>query len=426
MNGSLLGAAESIASLGCRSSERLSEDGSDDAPGYISFSAQDWWYHNRAHSDFQLMRRIARRRKVLFVNSITMRMPLPGRSTMAMRRLRRKLASMAKVIRRPDPDVPGFYVFTPLIVPLYGFSWSRAANASLVRRQVELAARAIGIRGAPVVVVTIPTAWDVVRRMERRRLVYNRSDKHSAMPEADQPYIAGMESKLLAESDAVLYVSRALMADEAGETRERAYFLDHGVDLDHFAPRPAADEPPDLARIPRPRIGFFGGFDDYIVDFELLEQLAVELPDAHLVLIGDATCSMARLQALPNVHWLGFRPYEDIPRYGSGFDIGLMPWLHNEWITYCNPIKLKEYLALGLPVVSTDFPEAHRYAEWIDIAADREDFVRRVKASLVRSGSGDRARAAVAGSGWDKKVEEVMALCEGPGSPSPPLAGPSN
>lgn len=406
--------------------ELLAGSPAEDVPGYVCFSAQDWWYHNRAHSDFQLMRGVARHRKVLFVNSITMRMPLPGRSTMAMRRLRRKLASMAKLLRRPVPDLPGFHVFTPLIVPFYGFPWARAANAALVRYQVKLAARAIGIRGKPVVVVTIPTAWDVVRDMARSRLVYNRSDKHSSFTEIDQGYIAGLESNLLSTADAVLYVSRSLMAEESHQTGGRAYFLDHGVDLDHFTPRGAAEEPPDLAPIPHPRVGFFGGFDDYVVDFGLLVKLAEELPDAHLVLIGDATCSMERFDRLPNVHWLGFRPYEEIPSYGSGFDVAIMPWLENEWITHCNPIKLKEYLALGLPVVSTDFPEVHHYADWVSIARDADDFVRRVRASLARNASPGTARAAVGRSGWDSKVEELIRLCETPEAspPQEPTPGP--
>ena len=87
------------------------------------------------------------------------------------------------------------------------------------------------------------------------------------------------------------------------------------------------------------------------------------------MLIGDATCSMERYAKYPNVHWLDFRPYEQIPGYGSGFDVALMPWLDNDWIKHANPIKMKEYLALGLAVVSTDFPEVDRYA---DVDPDRQ------------------------------------------------------
>jgi GT2 family glycosyltransferase/glycosyltransferase involved in cell wall biosynthesis len=385
----------------------------DSTPGYVCFSAQDWWYHNRAHSDFQLMRRVAENRTVLFVNSIGMRMPLPGRSPGALRRIVRKAASMARRLQTPLPDVPGFHVLTPVLLPFYGSPVGRAINAWAVRAQVARAERSLGI-DRPLIVATIPTAWEVVRRLPHRSLVFNRSDKHSAFDEVDRAYIGSLEQALLEEADHVLYVSHELLAEEADTAGDRAYFLDHGVDLELFRPRPAAEEPQDLRDIPHPRIGFFGGFDDYIIDFDLLERLARELPGAHLVLIGDATCPMTRFDGLPNVHWLGHRPYEDIPRYGSGFDVALMPWLDNEWIRHSNPIKLKEYLALGLPVVSTDFPEAHHHTPWISIATGPDDFVDRVRAALDDHDDVARARrrASVTGDSWDVRSRELMQVCE--------------
>ena len=385
----------------------------DSTPGYVCFSAQDWWYHNRAHSDFQLMRRVAESRTVLFVNSIGMRMPLPGRSPGALRRIVRKAASMARRLQAPLPDVPGFHVLTPVLLPFYGSPLGRAVNAWAVRAQVARAERSLGI-DRPLVVATIPTAWEVVRRLPHRSLVFNRSDKHSAFDEVDRAYIGSLEQALLEEADHVLYVSHELLAEEADTAGDRAHFLDHGVDLELFRPRSAAEEPEDLRDIPHPRIGFFGGFDDYIIDFDLLERLARELPDAHLVLIGDATCPMTRFESLPNVHWLGHRPYEDIPRYGSGFDVALMPWLDNEWIRHSNPIKLKEYLALGLPVVSTDFPEAHHHTPWITIAAGPDDFVVQVRAALDDHDdvAQARRRASVTGDSWDVRSRELMRVCE--------------
>jgi GT2 family glycosyltransferase/glycosyltransferase involved in cell wall biosynthesis len=383
--------------------------------GFICFSAQDWWYHNRAHSDFQLMRQVARHRNVLVVNSIGMRMPMPGRSTMPLRRILRKARSMTKLLRRPLPELPGFHVMTPLIVPFYGSPRARELNARLVRAQVRLAARHLGIDD-PTYFVTIPTAWEVLRELPRRRLIYNRSDKHSAFSEIDPLYIRRLEQALLRESDLVCYVSRSLLAEEAELTGERAVFLDHGVDPDHFRPRPGEAEPSDLRDIPRPRLGFFGNLDDYLVDFALLEQLALDLPAAQLVLIGDvtATDAMDRLEALPNVHRLGFKPYEEIPRYGSGFDVGLMPWRDTEWIRHSNPIKLKEYLALGLPVVTTAFAEAWTYRDWLRIARSRQEFVELVRQTLADGGVGGPAerRAAIAGAGWGRKAGYLIELVE--------------
>lgn len=393
--------------------------------GWVCFAGQDWWYHNRAHSDVQLMLRMARQRRVLLVNSIGMRMPLPGRSTQPLRRIARKAASVAKLLRRPVPELPDFHVMTPLVVPFYGSPVARRINASLVRVQVQAALRYLRIRN-PYCFVTIPTAWDVVRALPHRRLVFNRSDKHSLFPDANQAHIRPLEDALLRAADLVLYVSRALMAEEAHLVGTRGVFLDHGVDLQHFRRRPPTEELPDLRDIPRPRLGFFGALDQDLVDLELLERVARTLPDTQLVLVGPAACSLRRLESLPNVHWLGARPYEEVPRYGSGFDVALMPRRPSEWVHYCNPIKLKEYLALGLPIVTSDFPEAHAYGAVLRIARDHDDFVEQVRRTLDDGGPADPAarRAEVASASWDRRAQRLLALAEqasGGTTPQPSL-----
>jgi GT2 family glycosyltransferase/glycosyltransferase involved in cell wall biosynthesis len=381
------------------------------APAYVCFSAQDFWYHNRAHSDIQLMRNVAATRRVLFVNSISMRMPMPGRSTKAFRRIWRKAKSMAKLVRRPLPELPNFYVMTPVTIPLYGSALARRLNAVLVRMQVRQVERFLGMKDVAYT-VTIPTAWDVVRPMARRCLIYNRSDLHSSFPEADRTLIGGYETELLRYSDHICYVSRALMQAERPLTSNRAVFLDHGVDLDNFRAVPYEAQPADVRDLPHPRIGFFGGLDDYIIDFDLLERVAREFPEAALVLVGDATCSMRRFEQLPNVHWLGFRPYEQIPAYGSSFDVALMPWLQNEWIHHSNPIKLKEYLALGLPVVTVDFPEARHYVERLVIAADGATFIDAIRQMLTTPPDRETQRASVLTMSWAHKAATLIELCE--------------
>lgn len=384
-------------------------------PGWICFSGQDWWYHNRAHSDFQLLTRVARQRKVLFVNSIGMRMPTPGRSTQVTRRIFRKAMSVARFLKQPLPDTPNFYVLTPLILPFYGSRLMRALNARVVREQVRMAARRIGINPDDAVIfVTVPTAADVVRGWPRRSLVANRSDLHSAFEETDQALIRGFETELVSKSDVALYTSHSLLRTEGSLAGERAIFLDHGVDYDRFAS--ATGKPhPDLADIPRPIVGFFGGLDDYVVDLALLRKVAEDLPDCSIVLIGDATCPIDDIVSLPNVHWLGFRPYEEIPSYGAGFDVALMPWLRNDWIQQCNPIKMKEYLAIGQPVVSTSFPEVRFYSETIAIADNHDHFVQLIRDALDGGAVGtiESRKARVKGITWDRQAEQLVALGDG-------------
>lgn len=385
-------------------------------PPYVCFAGVDWWYSNRAHSDFQLMTRVARDTRVLFVNSIGVRMPRPGRSTHSAQRIARKMVSTLRFLRRPVEELPMFSVLSPIVLPFYGTSWGRRINASLVRAQLRTVMALLGMSD-PVFVATLPTAWPVLAPLPRRSLVVNKADKYSSWAEVDRRYIAGLEDTLLGEADRVMYVSRAMMASDQPLVGGRAVFLDHGVDLEHFERCPPEEIPSDLASIPGPRLGFFGSIDDYKVDFELLEQLARELPETSVVLIGDATCSMERLSEIPNVHWLGPRPYEQIPRYGSGFDVGLMPYLDNEWIRNSNPIKLKEYLALGLPSVCSPLPEARYYEPLVHVAADRDDFVRAVRVALDEAARDDHQvretrRAAVSDCSWDACARTLTGVAE--------------
>ncbi len=350
----------------------------------------------------------------MFINSIGMRMPIPGRTTQATRRILRKARSVLRSLSQPLPDTPDFHVLTPLILPFYGSAALRALNASLVRSQVRLAARRLGMDlDDAVFLVTIPTAWDVVRPLARRSLLANRSDLHSAFEETDQDLIRQLECDLLLHSDLVLYTSHSLMDTEHALSGDRAVFFDHGVDFERFS-SVGDSVHGELDDIPHPIVGFFGGIDDYVVDLPLLERVAKELPDCSLVLIGDATCPIDDLVSLPNVHWFGFRPYEDIPSYGAGFDVALMPWLRNEWIQHSNPIKLKEYLALGLPTVSTDFPEVHYYSDSIAVASNHDHFVKLIREALDGKavGTPQSRRARVQGVTWDRQAEELIVLGE--------------
>ncbi len=381
------------------------------SPDIICFCGQDWWYHNRAHSDFQLMTRAAGHRKVLLVNSIGMRMPMPGKSPMPFRRIWRKLKSMLRTASQPLPERPDYTVMTPILFPFYSSEKARAFNSWFIRFQVARQARKLGIKN-PHIIVTVPTAWEVAKEMPHSSLVYNRSDKHSEFGEADNNLIVGLEKSLMTKSDAVLYCSRSLLGAEKHLTGDKAIFLDHGVDTKHFAPRPHTGLLTDLGA-KRPIVGFFGGLDDYVVDFDLLEKVAVERPQYTLVLIGDATLPMDRLTRCPNVRHLGFKPYTEIPSLGADFDVSIMPWLDNDWIKSCNPIKMKEYLSLGQEVVTTYFPESDYYTDYLHIARTYDEFLEKIDDVLSgKTAPGDR-QALLGKATWDDRANELLAILDG-------------
>lgn len=382
--------------------------------GFVLFSAQDYWYHNRAHSDIQLARALSESFPVLLINSIGMRMPTPSRSSQVWRRILRKSRSISRALRTPEAAHPNLHVLSPISIPSYGSAVIRAVNAWFVRLQVVAALRWLGIR-RPHILVTIPTAWNVIGPMQKASMIVNRSDKYSAFPEADTAVIESFERELLAHADGAMYVSHDLMEEERALVRSgEVIFLGHGVDFDRFASIQPSDMPSDIADLEGPRIGFFGGLHDYVVDFDLLERIAREFPHANLVLVGAATADMTRLTAHPNVRWLGARPYVNIPSYGIGFDVAIMPWLQSDWIQHCNPIKTKEYLALGVPVVSMFYPEAKYVEDVIAIATDHDQFIRLIREALDGFGVGSpqERRNKVRGDSWQGRARIISNIAE--------------
>jgi glycosyltransferase involved in cell wall biosynthesis len=379
------------------------------AISYIGFTGVDWWYHNRAHSELQLLTRLARDHKVLIVNSIGMRMPLPGRTSRPIYKIWRKLKSLARLLKQPDPGLPNLYVYSPIPWPFYGSEATRRFGASFVRAQVSMAARIADIHN-PAIFATTPLAWPVIARMKRQCLIYNRSDKHSLFKEANTAVIKDLEEDLLASADVTLYANKALLAEEQMLTKGRAIHLDHGVDSQLFDYSAVLEAPADLARIPKPVIGFFGNLRSYVVDFSLIAQIAQDIPEAQIVLIGDLQDSVAELKGLKNIHLLGKKLYSEIPSYGAFFDVSVVPYQNNEWVRYSNPIKLKEYLALGLTIVSSDYPAAHNYGDRIRIAANGDEMVndiRRCLAHPIGPGDRQRLRASVVDQTWDERTQRL-------------------
>ena len=382
-------------------------------PAFVCMAGVDWWYMSHAHSEIQLMSRVARSRRVLFVNSIGMRMPSPSTTTEPSRRIWNKIKSIGHLVQRPMPERPNFWVFSPLSLPFFRSSRGRAINSALVRFQLRVVLFALRMP-TPVFIVTLPTAWEVIRHLPRRALIVNKADKFSSQHDVDQAYVAGLEHELLEAADQVCYVSRTLMSEDEAVVGTRGVFLDHGVAIETFTRAGSESIPEDLMTLPRPVIGYFGNLAGHRIDVELLARIASEFPDASLVLIGDIAPAMSRIATLPNVHLLGSRPYDQIPAYGSGFDVAIMPYVQSEWIRNSNPIKMKEYLALGLPIVSTSIPEVSKYTDWLFMTDNDDEFIEKLGLALRGDAPSDPAgrRAAVAEFSWETRADLMIAMAE--------------
>ncbi len=369
--------------------------------GIVCFGGEDWWYHNRGHYDMQMMRRFSRALPVLYVNSIGMRMPSPREGRMFLSRIRRKLRS----IRRGRVAVShGFTVMSPVSIPT---RMGMAATRPLLSHMASSAARKQRIR-SPLVWIGCPTAAEIVDSMSPAAVVYQRTDRFEAFGGVDADRIARYDTWLKARADLTVFCSSRLFELESGDCRN-ACFADHGVDFNRFvdASRSVSRCPDNIAVLPRPRIGFVGGIDAHAFDPKLFTAVAKQLPDIHFVLVG--ACSLpAGWCNLPNVSLLGQRPFDEVPDYLAACDVLIMPWNDSPWIEGCNPVKLKEYLAAGRPVVTTDFPELRRYEGLVRISGDAAAFARDIDASLRDVFDARPGRDRVRSESWTSKAQTVL------------------
>lgn len=369
--------------------------------GVICFGGGDWWYHNRGHYDMQMMRELSRRVPVLYVNSIGIRVPRPSEGLMFFRRVVRKLRSVARGHVRVHER---FAVLSPVMIP---GRMGMALSKNILPRQILHAAHRMGIR-RPLVWVTCPPGAEFVDRLGPAGVVYQRTDRWEAFPEADAEQIVGFHRKLQKRADLTLFCASLLHEEEATRCRKAAY-VDHGVDYDAFAAagRGEAGEPPDVQGLPRPRVGFIGGIDALTFDPSLFVEVARSSPDLQFVLVG--ACSLPEGWAdLPNVALLGQRAYEQVAAYMAACDVLIMPWNKSEWIRACNPVKLKEYLAVGRPVVTTPFHELVRYQGFVSIASGAAEFAAAIRDQLANPPDPARLRARVREETWEAKAANVL------------------
>jgi len=368
----------------------------------LCFGGEDWWYHNHGHIDMQLMKRFSASVPVLYVNSIVMRKFNVGEGRMFFTRLARKARS---IFHGAKEVTPGFHVYSPASLPVHHISWARPLNKLAVKTQVRIAMGAAGIR-RPLVWVACPAACDIALELRSGPLVYQRTDRYEEYPGVDRAQIERYDRALKAAADVTVYVNRKLMAQEALQCT-KAIFLDHGVDYDLFAS--AADQPSTPAEVgglKHPIIGYFGDIDAHIVDVEMLEELTALLPEMSFVFVGTSTTDTGPLAKRPNVTMIPRKPYDVVPQYGKCFDVAIMPWRRNEWIDSCNPIKLKEYLALGKAVVSTPFSELDYYDGVVERAQGAAEFAEAIRKAIAED-SDERIEARkrrVADITWDSRA----------------------
>jgi glycosyltransferase involved in cell wall biosynthesis len=319
-------------------------------------------------SKHHVMKHFSRTSNVLWVEAAGMRAP---QFSSAYDRSRLWLKAK-KMFRHSREVADRIHVLSPPAIPYPHLSFARLANAALYRYALRRETRHLGFTGRPLMCVFVPQTAPYIRRIPRRFMIYYCVDKWSAFEGFNAAAMERAEAELCRTSDLVL-ASAEDLADRCRQYSTNVHYIPHGVDHSHFARALGAGPiPDDLKSIPEPRVGFFGLIHEW-VDTELIGQLADALPFS-FVLIGSAKGDVSALERRKNVFILGRRNYAVLPDYCRGFQAAIVPFRVNDLTASVNPIKLREYAAAGLPVVSTALPEVLKCANIARAVTSFEDW----------------------------------------------------
>ncbi len=357
-------------------------------------------------SKTHLMRVLSKDNRILWINAIANRMPTT--STKDVSRIYKKLRAFAEPVREVEPNI---FVLNPLAFPSYGNETILKVNRSFLASQVRKAMRGLGFENV-VNMVFNPAAGMIAGRLGETELIYYCVDEYTAFTGASNG-LRAIENDLFRKADIVI-VSAERLFESKKDFNPNTFVIRHGTDWRHFrtALDPNLEIPADITDLPRPIIGFHGLLADW-VDYDLIKKTAERYPQGSVVLIGkiavDAEQKVKVLDNVPNVHFLGRKPYAELPAYCKAFDVALNPFAINELTLAANPLKVREYLAAGLPVVSTDIPEVRVLDDCL-VGIDHQDFLEKVDKALSHPKTRESVSDAIAHESWEAKVDELREI----------------
>jgi glycosyltransferase involved in cell wall biosynthesis len=371
-------------------------------PDGIIYFGNDWFAENRT-SSHHIAARLAQKAPLLYVETPGLRSP--NASGRDLKKIWRKLWRTQQPPQQVGeqmwvmtmPQIP--FRRLPLVARL-----NRLAGGYLVRR----AARRLGWR-KPISWFVVPHPGGLAHKLGDDFAVYYCIDDYAGLPGVDRAEVTKMDHGLTEKADLVFVVSTPLL--EARKKLNSSTVLSpHGVDFDHF--RKASDPHTVVAEgarsLPQPVIGYFGSIGGW-VDVDLLVHVAKAKPEWTLLLIGLVSVDVQALKDCPNVVFAGVQSYSKLPEWAKKFDVAILPYQLNQGSISANPLKLREYLATGKPVVASSTPEVDKFARVVSIARGSQEFIAKIEEALTMDSAASKAARMeeVRLCTWDARAKEV-------------------
>lgn len=277
--------------------------------------------------------------------------------------------------------------------------------------------------GAPdLMVLDGPVAAPLFRLLRPKRSVLRVLDRFTGFASTTPALLEALQ-KLALDVDLVTYSARDLAEDASALGARKTIHIGNGADVAPFAVvRP---QPLEYEAIPAPRVVYVGTMAEWF-DYELVAEAARRRPHQSYVLIGPADVAHRRLPQLPNLHLLGAKVWNDLPGYLQQAQVGIVPFdvnNHRELVRGVNPLKLYEYAAAGLPVVSVHWPELERLAAPITLAKGTDEFVAGIDRAIADPTSPDMLRSFAWQHDWNSILDLMLMHVDPSNDPAVSMRG---
>jgi len=376
----------------------------------LLFSTADWdtpYWTNKQHTSVQLSKMGYR---ILYIESIGLRSP-----RMDVRDLKRISRRLIRGLMPPKQMLRNVWVLSPLTIPFMQASrLVQKINQQILKSSIRRFMVAHRFH-APLIWTYHPFVASAIEIADRGPIVYHCVDDLSSVPGIDKCNYNSVERQLLEKCNFVFVTSVALKA-KCDPYNANVHFFPNVVDIGHFSKAHIGSSqlPDDMTNIPYPRIGYVGALSDFKIDFALILIVVQARTDWNWVFIGaereGQRCPIVQeLRSLKNVHFLGDKPYAELPDYLCRLDVGVIPSLLNEYTKSMFPMKYFEYLAGGVPVVSTPLEFTKTYNDGLLVAENPSGFEVAIEAQIKRGRlSKSESEKMVAENTWEGRQRKMM------------------
>ena len=380
----------------------------------VYFGPEKWdgLWRNR----HQLMSRFAQSNKVLYVEP-----------KIYLQKVRRQLGTgniqwqdfkQNRVTRAGD----NLYIYhNPAFIPISGrypldritwFFWKKLLRSTMQKLGFD----------EPIIWLSKPSMVNLIGAFDEKLTIYHVVDEYLSYCRDDvraRMRQQNWERHMLEKADLAIVVSENLLQAKR-PLNKHTQLVTNGVDYQAYV-RAADDkglQPPDIAPLPKPIIGYSGLIASKL-DLDLLQYIATTQPEWSLALVGavdDRYClaELTRLRQIKNVYFLGRKEINQVPHYVQAFDVCLIPYQINERAQNASPLKLYDYLATGKPIVTTDFAAADLFKQDIRIARNHKEFIGHIKEALLENDQdlSSRRQGIAAENAWEKKMDQLSRIIQ--------------